>query len=72
MKLDAKKIVKTTFKVAGAACVATGIVVAGAVIASGAALGSMTEGFATAKRAVKDIFDEKESIEIVEPAGENA
>lgn len=65
MENDTKKIGKTTLKVAGAACVATGLVAAGAVIASAAAVGSIAEGFVMAKKAVKDIFEKTEDADIV-------
>lgn len=60
MEIDVAKIAKTSLKVAGAACVATGVVVVGAIVASGAAVGSIAEGFKQAKRAVADIFKKDE------------
>ena len=56
MEIDVAKITKTSLKVAGAACVATGVVVVSAVVASGAAVGSIAEGFKQAKKAVFDIW----------------
>lgn len=60
MEIDVAKIAKTSLKVAGAACVATGVVVVSAVVASGAAVGSVAEGFVQAKKAVTDIFKKEE------------
>ncbi len=56
MEVNARAVGKTALKVAGAACVGTGLVLAGAVIASGAAVGSVAEGFVMAKKAVADIW----------------
>ena len=56
MKVDMKEIGTTALKVTGAACAVTGIVAAGAVIACGAAVGSMAEGFAMARRAAVSIW----------------
>lgn len=71
MGADVKKIGKTTLRVAGAACVATGIVAASAVIASGVAVGSIAEGFKAAKKAVADMFHSPTD-EIIEVAEESA
>lgn len=61
MEVNAKAVGKTALKVAGAACVGTGLVLAGAVIASGAAVGSLAEGFVMAKKAVVDIFKKEDT-----------
>lgn len=60
MEIDVAKIAKTSLKVAGAACVATGVVVVSAIVASGAAVGSIAEGFKQAKKAVSDIWGKDE------------
>lgn len=67
MEVNARAVGKTALKVAGAACVGTGLVLAGAVIASGAAVGSVAEGFVMAKKAVADIW-KKDNDEAVESA----
>lgn len=60
-----KRIVcKKTGKVLGAVAAATGIVAIGAVVASGAAVGAMVEGFKAAGKAVKDVLAEKD-VEVV-------
>lgn len=56
MKTDVKKMGKTTLKVVGAACAATGVVVVSAVIASGAAVSSIARGFTAAKKVITNIF----------------
>lgn len=53
--------VKNVTKVAGAACAATGIVTLSALVASGAAVGAIVEGFKTANDTVKKLLaDETE------------
>ena len=55
-----KRIVcKKTGKVLGAVAAATGIVAIGAVVASGAAVGAMIEGFKAAGKTVKDVLAEQ-------------
>lgn len=66
MQIEAKSIGKTMLKVTGAACVATGLVVASAIIASGKAAGSVAGGFVAAKKAVEDMFNKKENEESAE------
>lgn len=56
MSVTMKEIGTTALKITGVACATTGIVVAGAVLACGAAVGSMAEGFAVAKKAAVDIW----------------
>lgn len=67
MEVNARAVGKTALKVAGAACVGTGLVLVGAVIASGAAVGSVAEGFVMAKKAVADIW-KKDNDEAAESA----
>ena len=56
MKISVKK----TAKVAGAVCAATGIVALSALVASGAAVGAVVEGFKSAKDTMKKMLaDEK-------------
>lgn len=47
---------KKAAKVLGAACLATGVVVLGAVLASGVAAGTMAQGFQSAKNTVREIL----------------
>ncbi len=54
--MNAGSIGKKSLKVAGAACAATGIVAASALVASGAAVGAVMEGFLAARKAVIDIL----------------
>lgn len=53
MSKDYQVIAKKTAKVAGALAMGTGIVALSAVVASGAALGAVVEGFKSAGDAVK-------------------
>lgn len=70
MEVNVKAVGKTALKVAGAACIGTGLVVAGAIIASGAAVSSIAEGFVMARKAVADILKKEEDTadEVVENA----
>lgn len=47
---------KKAAKVLGAACLATGVVALSAVVASGAAVGAVVEGFKTAKDTMQKIL----------------
>lgn len=60
MEIDVAKIAKTSLKIAGAACAAVGVVAVSAIVASGAAVGSVAEGFVQAKKAVTDILKKDE------------
>lgn len=60
MELNLKKVTK----VAGAACAAAGVVAMSALVASGAALGAMTEGFKSAKSAMERILKEQNPEEV--------
>lgn len=60
MNTNLQTIASKSLKVAGALTVATGVVAVGAVVASGAALGAMVEGFKAAGDAVKSILTEEE------------
>ena len=60
MEIDVAKIAKTSLKVAGAACAAVGVVAVSAIVASGAAVGSVAEGFKQAGNAVTDILGKDE------------
>ena len=55
MKLNLKKAVKF----AGAACVETGVVALSSVVASGAAVTAVKEGFKTAKATMKKLLEEQ-------------
>lgn len=61
MEINVGKIAKTSLKVAGAACAAVGVVAASAIVASGAAVGSVAEGFVQAKKAANDILKKDEN-----------
>lgn len=58
--------VKKAMKIAGAGCVAAGIVALSALVASGAAVGGVVEGFKEAQKAVKKVLAEKEPDVITE------
>lgn len=47
---------KKVAKVLGAVCLATGVVALGAVLASGAAAGTMAQGFKSAKNTMREIL----------------
>lgn len=51
---------KKAAKVLGAACLATGVVALGAVLASGAAAGVMAQGFQSAKNTMREILGKGE------------
>lgn len=55
MKMSAKNVTK----VAGAACAATGIVALSALVASGAAVGAVVEGFKTAGDTMKKLLSDE-------------
>ena len=57
-KLLEKKVVK----VLGAACLATGVVALSAVVASGAAVGAVVEGFKSAKNTMQKILKKDEDV----------
>lgn len=50
-------------KVLGAACLATGVMALSAVIASGAAVGAVAEGFRSAKNIARKVWKKEEIIE---------
>ena len=52
---------KKAMKVLGAACLATGVVALSAVVASGAAVGAVVEGFKSAKSTMQKILIKDES-----------
>lgn len=51
---------KKAIKILGAACLATGVVALSAVVASGAAVGAVAEGFRTAKNTMQRILSKEE------------
>lgn len=53
---------KSVAKVLGAACLATGIVALSAVVASGAAVGAVAEGFKSAKNTMQKILRKDEAL----------
>ena len=52
---------KKVVKVLGAACLATGVVALSAVVASGAAVGAVAEGFRSAKNTMQKILKKDET-----------
>ena len=61
MKVRTKKVMK----VAGAACAATGIVAISALVASGAAIEAVVEGFKSARNTAKKVLSDGSENEIV-------
>lgn len=57
MENETKKICK----IAGAACAATSIIAVSALVASGAAVGALAEGFKAAGNAMKKILEEQKN-----------
>ena len=58
VQITGKKVVK----VLGAACLATGVVALSAVVASGAAVGAVVEGFKSAKNTMQKILKNDENV----------
>lgn len=58
VQITGKKVVK----VLGAACLATGVVALSAVVASGAAVGAVVEGFRSAKNTMQKILQKDETV----------
>jgi len=58
VQITGKKVVK----VLGAACLATGVVALSAVVASGAAVGAVAEGFRSAKNTMQKILQKDETV----------
>ena len=58
IQISGKKVVK----VLGAACLATGVVALSAVVASGAAVGAVVEGFKSAKNTMQKILKNDENV----------
>lgn len=56
MEATVKVTGKQVMKVAGAVCLATGVVALSAVVASGAAIGAVAEGFKSAKNTMQNIY----------------
>lgn len=52
---------KKAVKILGAVCLATGVVALSAVVASGAAVGAVAEGFKTAKNTMQRILKREET-----------
>lgn len=63
MKATVEITGKKAVKVLGIACLATGIVALSAVIASGAAVGAVAEGFRSAKNTARKVWKKEETIE---------
>ena len=62
MEVNRKKI----GKLAGAACMATGIVAVTALVASGAALSGVAEGFKWAGSTIKKVWNEQQDVEVID------
>lgn len=71
MKATVEITGKKAVKVLGIACLATGVVALSAVIASGAAVGAVAEGFRSAKNIARKVWKKEETIE-EKVVGENA
>lgn len=63
MKATVEITGKKAVKVLGVACLATGVVALSAVIASGAAVGAVAEGFRSAKNIARKVWKKEETIE---------
>lgn len=59
-----------TVKIAGGLCAATGVMALSAVVASGAALGAVVEGFKAARKTMSEIVEKEFSIRKEEVCGE--
>ena len=57
---------KKVLKVLGASCLATGVVALSAVVASGAAVGAVVEGFKSAKNTMQKILKKDENMAVDE------
>lgn len=66
MSKDVKVVAKKTLKVAGALAAGAGVIAISALVASGAAVGAVAEGFKSAKKAAKKVLNENEDTEVVE------
>ena len=53
---------KKAVRVLGAVCMATGVVAISAVVASGAAVGAVIEGFKSAKNTMQKILEKDETV----------
>ena len=62
---------KKVLKVLGASCLATGVVALSAVVASGAAVGAVVEGFKSAKNTMQEILKKDENVAVDEALVEN-
>lgn len=60
MNANLQTVASKSLKVAGAFAVVTGVVAVSAVVASGAAVGAMVEGFKAAGGAVKSVLNEED------------
>lgn len=60
MNANLQTVASKSLKVAGAFAVATGVVTVSAVVASGAAVGAIVEGFKAAGGAVKSVLNEED------------
>ena len=63
MNKDMKRVAKKTAKYAGAFAVGTGVFALSALVASGAAVGAVAEGFKAAGNAAKRVLDESKFVD---------
>ena len=68
VQITGKKVVK----VLGAVCLATGVVALSSVVASGAAVGAVVEGFRSAKNTMQKILKNDENVVVDEAAEESS
>ena len=61
MNSNVSTITKKALKITGAAAAATGVVALSALVASGAAVGAVVEGFKAAGTTFKDVMKKEES-----------
>lgn len=62
MEATVKITGKQVMKAVGAVCLATGVVALSAVVASGAAIGAVAEGFKSAKNTMQNILKKDEAV----------
>lgn len=68
MNSNVSAITKKALKITGAAAMATGVVALSALVASGAAVGAVVEGFKAAGTTFKDVMKKEETQEVVAEA----
>ncbi len=66
MSRDVKSVTKKTLKYVGAFTIGAGVIATSSLVATGAAVGAVVEGFKAAQKAAKKVLNEKEETEIVD------